>query len=182
MIISTRLVVLLASLLSLFGPDAHAPENLSREFWVSNGAIYNLPLISEDGKLLLFQTKYYVANRDLIKNHVSDSKGKSYSHVHFRHDFPDVEAANRYWDHRMDAPNMYVRVSNATIKYNGYACLWRTVPNSGVFECWTNNDMNRTKDEKSSVLPDPMTKLDQGLGMEDFPIKFGASPEYRARK
>jgi hypothetical protein len=65
---------LLAISASVFGPDIELAQ-VSNDFWLGHGEIFNLPVMDSAGNLRIQQTKFYVANSELRSDHVKDREG-----------------------------------------------------------------------------------------------------------
>ena len=125
---------------AVFAPDVERPENLGVEFWQNSGAIYNLPLMDDNGNFLVQQTKFYVASTSLQPTHVADGTGKPCIHVHFKDEYQNIQHANNYWDSILDAPYLTTRLGNATTKRNGVAMTLEEIASNGTYGFWIDSN------------------------------------------
>jgi hypothetical protein len=139
MLAAFRWLILVGIAAGLLARDQRNP---TPEFWMSQGEVYSIPLLDENGGLCIQQTKFYIANSALIDSHAAGKNREPLPHVHFRDDYVVVEDGNRYWDTKFDAPQTAERIGDATTRTNGGTFTLRQLSAGGTYEFWIDENQN----------------------------------------
>ncbi len=113
-------------------------ETHDATWWEGNGTSYSLPKLDAENKYRVFTTKVALAKTNPIPTHCRDKSGTDRCHFHWKADYDDVTAANRYWNWRFQdgKDGILIQRSDATNKINCYAWVLNYLIDNGTYEYW----------------------------------------------